>query len=79
MNEHKTTAEDKKWLYDVDPFAAKKERDVRRVVGQKAREASNSTDSRNAQTSKARADYPEVIMATSLRELVEDAIKQVRP
>jgi ATP-dependent RNA helicase DHX57 len=66
-------------LYDVDPFAAKKDRDARRVAGQKIREASNSTDNRNAQTSKVRADYPEVIMASSLRELVEDAIKQVRP
>ncbi|KAL4253594.1 hypothetical protein ABKN59_003415 [Abortiporus biennis] len=77
-NEHKTVPEHQKWMYDADPFAARKAVDERQAKAAKKREetagSSSNTASLNA-TSPEFSHLPEVKMAGSLRELVEDSIK----
>jgi len=80
--EHKKIEEHKKWMYDADPFQAKKIVDERQQAkaSQKYQQASTSSTADpkvHKSSGHIPSDYPGVIMATSLRELVEDAIKQV--
>src|SRR5438445_2987348 len=78
-NEHKAIPEHKRWMYDADPFSAKKRLEAQ-AVARKSRESQASTEDsarHKPSTSTLRSNYPEVLMATSLRELVEDSIKQV--
>ncbi|KAJ3514021.1 hypothetical protein NLJ89_g2611 [Agrocybe chaxingu] len=78
--EHKTIEEHRKWMYDGDPFSAQKMVEERQAKAQQKREEVTSAKANlnvpQAGSSKTSSDYPEVIMATSLRELVEDAIKE---
>ncbi|KAF9486472.1 P-loop containing nucleoside triphosphate hydrolase protein [Pholiota conissans] len=79
--EHKNIPEHQKWMYYADPFGAKKEVEERQAQSAKKKEeASGSTENaaRNGYKGSGTltSDYPEVIMATSLRELVEEAIKE---
>ncbi|CAA7264809.1 unnamed protein product [Cyclocybe aegerita] len=78
--EHKTIEEHQKWMYDADPFSAQKMVEERQAKAQQKREeatlAKANPDVPQAGSSTTSSDYPEVIMATSLRELVEDAIKE---
>jgi len=66
-------------MYDADPFQAKKVVEERQAkAAQKAQQTSTSRVADiKVHSGQISSDYPEVIMATSLRELVEDAIKQV--
>ncbi|KAF9531893.1 P-loop containing nucleoside triphosphate hydrolase protein [Crepidotus variabilis] len=77
-NEHKSVEEHRKWMYEPDPFAAKRGVEERQAAAQSAREGANSSKEpdRSRPPQNSSSNYPEVIMATSLRELVEDAIKQ---
>jgi len=75
VDQHKTISEDKKWMYDADPFEAKKTHEKPMYAAQSFTEATSSAKRDLGQ--RPRSDYPEVLMATSLRDLVEDAIKQV--
>ena len=79
-NEHKAIPEHKKWMYDADPFSAKKRLEAQAAARQ-TRESQASIEDparHRPSTSTLQSSYPEVLMATSLRELVEDSIKQVR-
>lgn len=66
-------------MYESDPFAAKRMVEERQAAAQKAREATSASNepSKSRPLPKLSSGYPEVIMATSLRGLVEDCIKQV--
>ena len=79
-NEHKAIPEHKQWMYDADPFSAKKRLEAQ-AAARKTRESQASTEDparHKPSTSTPQSNYTEVLMATSLRELVEDSIKQVR-
>jgi hypothetical protein len=69
-------------MYEADPFLDQQEIKIRQAKAAEKREeaaASNSSrlDVRKAASSNEFSQSPEVRMATSLRELVEDAIKEV--
>ncbi|PPQ77039.1 hypothetical protein CVT25_014856 [Psilocybe cyanescens] len=78
--EHKMIREHQKWMYEADPFAAQQAVEERQVkASQRHEESSKSaTEKQDDYKSSGRvsSEYPEVIMASSLRELVEDAIKK---
>lgn len=80
--EHKQVPEHQKWMYDADPFGAKKMVEERQAKASQRRDESTSGSSdakpnHHLSTGSRSTDYPEVVMASSLRELVEDAIKKV--
>jgi hypothetical protein len=90
--EHRNAPEHQKWMYEADPFAARKEVDQRQAqVISKRRDEANvqrpaaesveatlrGSEPRRPVASGEFAQAPEVRMAASLRELAEDAIKQV--
>lgn len=79
--EHKNAPEHMKWMYSADPFAARREVDDRQAKSAKKREEPTETvDTRGPKDLPASAEFsqaPEVKMASSLRELVEDAVKKV--
>lgn len=84
--EKKAAPEHQMWMYNVDPFAAKKEVDSRQQVAAKQKEKaqagaeSGGTGSRSGSSSVALDELshvPEVKMAHSLREHVESVIKHV--
>ena len=75
MDQHKAIPEDRKWMYDADPFDAKKKLEKPMYAPQSSTEATSSA--RRDLSQRPKSDYPEVLMATSLRDLVENAIKQV--
>jgi ATP-dependent RNA helicase DHX57 len=79
--EHKNAPEHQKWMYEADPFAAKKALEERQAKAAKARgEQEALQGSGERRPKKVFNEYdkaPEVRMAGSLRELVEDAIKKV--
>ncbi|KAH9948231.1 P-loop containing nucleoside triphosphate hydrolase protein [Amylocystis lapponica] len=77
--EHKSVPEHQQWMYAADPFAARKTVDERQAkTAQKkegsSREVENARPS--AQHSPEFADAPEAKMASTLRDLVEDAVKK---
>ncbi|KAL0951656.1 hypothetical protein HGRIS_008336 [Hohenbuehelia grisea] len=77
--EHKKAPGHQRWMYDADPFAAKKEVEARQEQATKRREDSHraSDDPRAKSKTSSEFDHaPEVRMASSLRELVEESIKQ---
>lgn len=78
--EHKKAPEHQKWMYEADPFAARKAVDDRQEAAAKKREQKSqpTTDRGVAKTSPEFANAPEAKMASGLRDLVEDCIKQVR-
>jgi hypothetical protein len=68
-------------MYEADPFLAQQEVKKRQAKAAEKREepaASNlsTVDVRKATSSNEFSQSPEVRMATSLRDLVEDAIKE---
>lgn len=80
--EHKVAPEHQSWMYDLDPFAAAKTVKERQEKAAQRKEESGEAGDQRPQASKSTTsrEYihaPEVKMASSLRDLVEDAIKQV--
>lgn len=79
--EHRAAPEDQKWIYDQDPFAAArmvKDRQQKAVQRQEESKQSNGVRPSGSKSgSREFESAPEVKMATSLRELVEDTIKKV--
>ncbi|EEB93547.1 hypothetical protein MPER_07778, partial [Moniliophthora perniciosa FA553] len=77
-NEHKNAPEHQKWMYDADPFAAKKEVEERqaRAAEKRAEAVTSPSNSQRTTASNEFSQAPEVRMASSLRDMVEDAIKQ---
>ena len=79
--EHKAIPDHQKWMYEADPFLAHQEVKKRQVKATEKREeaatsGSSTVDVRKSAGSNEFSQSPEVRMATSLRELVEDAIKE---
>jgi ATP-dependent RNA helicase DHX57 len=73
--------EHQKWMYDQDPFAAAKMvKDRQQKAAQRQEEPKQSDRSKPSRSNPGSREFenaPEVKMATSLRELVEDTIKKV--
>jgi ATP-dependent RNA helicase DHX57 len=65
-----------KWMYDADPFAARRAVDERQAKAARNRQQGNSKTS-TMLGSKEFAYSPEVRMSTELRDLVEDVVKKV--
>lgn len=77
--EQKNAPEHTKWMYDADPFAARKEVEQRQVKAAKKREETSGgggNTSRNQPVSNEFSQAPEVKMASGLRETVEEAVKK---
>lgn len=74
--EHKQALEHQQWMYDADPFAARKAVDERQEKAAKKREQP-STNAAISVTSAEYANAPEVKMASSVRDVVEESIKKV--
>ncbi|PPQ64076.1 hypothetical protein CVT24_008889 [Panaeolus cyanescens] len=77
--EHKAAPEHQKWMYDADPFAAQKAVEERqKKAAEKRAEVSNPKpiDNTNQRSGTHPTSNYDVIMATTLREFVETAIKK---
>ncbi|KDQ63105.1 hypothetical protein JAAARDRAFT_119492 [Jaapia argillacea MUCL 33604] len=80
--EHKSVPEHQRWMYDADPFAARKAVEERQVKATKKEEertqAAEETrrGTRVSPVSPMFANAPEVKMASSLRDLVEESVKK---
>ncbi|CCL98140.1 uncharacterized protein FIBRA_00134 [Fibroporia radiculosa] len=76
--EHKNAPEHQKWMYDADPFAARKAVEERQAkAAQKAQASGREAQcSIVSQTSGEFLNAPEAKMASSLRDVVEDSIKK---
>lgn len=70
--------EHQKWMYEADPFTARRAVNERQAKATKRKEATAAeTNKPINQTSPEFLHAPEVKMATSLREMVERSIKKV--
>ncbi|KAF8832013.1 hypothetical protein HHX47_DHR1000914 [Lentinula edodes] len=83
--EHKQAPEHMDWMYNADPFAARKQVDERqaRAAEKRAQTVSSAESGENSRKGAASASgefsqAPEVRMALALRDQVEEAVKQVR-
>jgi ATP-dependent RNA helicase DHX57 len=74
-NEHKNAPDHMKWMYDADPFAARRPVDER----QAKRNAEPVAEKQGLSVSREYEHAPEVKMSTTLRDMVEEAVKQVNP
>ncbi|KIK99476.1 hypothetical protein PAXRUDRAFT_30490 [Paxillus rubicundulus Ve08.2h10] len=77
--EHKAAPDHQRWMYEADPFAARKEVDERQAKTAQRKEEKyidHQGDSHKSSASPEFAQVPEVKMSTSLRNLVEDAVKK---
>ncbi|KAJ7631194.1 P-loop containing nucleoside triphosphate hydrolase protein [Roridomyces roridus] len=86
--EHKNAPEHQKWMYEADPFTARKDVDKRQEQAAKKREEvqvqpessesvqTRAPEPRRPEASGQFAHAPEVRMASDLRDIAEEAIKQ---
>ncbi|KAI0931624.1 hypothetical protein AcW2_000470 [Taiwanofungus camphoratus] len=76
--EQKGIPEHQKWMYDADPFAARKAVEERQAKAVQRREdsARGNAVEQKPQLSKEFENAPEAKMASALRDVVESAIKQ---
>ncbi|KAF9015717.1 P-loop containing nucleoside triphosphate hydrolase protein [Cyathus striatus] len=77
--EHKLIPDHQKWMYGEDPFAAQLEVSERQNKAAKRRDDTSGEKESNPSKFRQSNEYaqaPEVKMATGLRELVEESIKQ---
>lgn len=80
MAEQKAAPAHQSWMYEADPFSAKKALEERQAVATKAREEREKAaegPSRSAAPKGEFSNAPEVKMSSELRALTEDAIKKV--
>lgn len=77
--QHKAAPAHQSWMYEADPFAARKAVNERQEKAAQKQEEANRPEAhlRPIQQSSAFANAPEVKMASSLRDLIEDAVKKV--
>lgn len=76
--EHKNVPEHQKWMYEADPFAARKAVDDRQAKAAKRKEeATAESNTPSLRPFPEFANAPEVKMATNLRDMVEESIKKV--
>jgi ATP-dependent RNA helicase DHX57 len=81
VTQHKTALEHQRWMYDTDPFAARKEVGERQAkTAQKKEEKVTSLqgDTHKSSIFPEFTQAPEVRMSSVLRGLVEDTVKKVR-
>ncbi|KZT08749.1 P-loop containing nucleoside triphosphate hydrolase protein [Laetiporus sulphureus 93-53] len=77
--EHQDAPEHQKWMYDADPFAARKAVEERQAkAAAKRAESSQEGQGTRGSTGASREfeNAPEARMASALRDLVEDSIKK---
>ncbi|PIL31325.1 hypothetical protein GSI_06023 [Ganoderma sinense ZZ0214-1] len=76
--EHKAAPAHQSWMYEADPFAARKAVSDRQEKAAQKKEEANRPEghSRPIQQSSEFASAPEVKMASSLRDFIEDAVKK---
>ncbi|OCH95734.1 P-loop containing nucleoside triphosphate hydrolase protein [Obba rivulosa] len=78
--EHKNAPDHQAWMYDTDPFAARKAVEERQAAAAKKRDEApkegGGSGSSSSSTSPEFVNAPEAKMASSLRDLVEDCIKK---
>lgn len=79
MTEQKSALDHQSWMYEADPFAARRAVSERQDKAAKAKEESSRPESstQKMHQSSEFAHAPEAKMATTLRDFVEDAIKKV--
>jgi ATP-dependent RNA helicase DHX57 len=76
--EHKKAPSHQSWMYEADPFAARKSVADRQEKAAKKKEAQETAETPASQSkSKLFDDPPEVKLSSELRGLVENAIKMV--
>ncbi|KAK0198729.1 P-loop containing nucleoside triphosphate hydrolase protein [Armillaria mellea] len=77
--EHKNAPEHLKWMYDADPFAARKMVEQRQAKAAEKRtepEPKTGSHTGSSNASLGFQNWPEVRMSNELRNQVEDAVKQ---
>ncbi|TFK77465.1 P-loop containing nucleoside triphosphate hydrolase protein, partial [Pluteus cervinus] len=74
--EHKAMAQPVQWIYDADPFAARQAQDEQRVKAAQERAEKGTYKETKTKESDPFSQLPEVKMATTLRDLVENAVKE---
>ncbi|KAM5535888.1 hypothetical protein V8D89_010506 [Ganoderma adspersum] len=76
--EHKAAPAHQSWMYEADPFAARKVVNERQEKAAQKKEEANRPEghSRPIQQSSEFGNAPEVKMASSLRDFIEDAVKK---
>ncbi|KAK0208634.1 P-loop containing nucleoside triphosphate hydrolase protein [Desarmillaria ectypa] len=75
--EHKNAPEHLKWMYDTDPFSARKMVEQRQAkAAEKRAEPEAKSDPHGSEASPGFQNWPEVKMSNELRNQVEDAVKQ---
>ncbi|KAK0465451.1 P-loop containing nucleoside triphosphate hydrolase protein [Desarmillaria tabescens] len=74
--EHKTSPEHLKWMYDTDPFAARKMVEQRQAKAAEKRAEPKANPDPHREPSPGFQNWPEVKMSNELRNQVEDAVKQ---
>ena len=77
--EHKEAPSHQGWMYEADPFAARKSVEDRQEKAAKKKEETQQTATRPSPRTEPDPydNSPEVKLSTELRELVENAIKTV--
>ena len=77
--EHKAAPAHQSWMYEADPFAARKAVNERQEKAAQKNEEVNRPEghSRPIQQSSEFVSAPEVKMASSIRDFIEDAVKKV--
>lgn len=79
--QHKAAPEHQKWMYDADPFAARKEvgeRQAKAVQKKEEKVPGLQGDIHKSLISPEFTRAPEVKMSSTLRDLVEDTVKKGR-
>lgn len=79
--QHKAAPEHQKWMYDADPFAARKEVEERQAKVAQKKEEKVTVLQEDTHTSSVSPEFtraPEVKMSSTLRDLVEDTVKKVK-
>ncbi|KAF8445690.1 P-loop containing nucleoside triphosphate hydrolase protein [Boletus edulis BED1] len=79
--QHKTVPEHQRWMYDADPFAARKEVEERQAKAAQKKDQKVTGFRENTLKSSNSPEFtqvPEVRMSSTLRDLVEDTVKKGR-
>ena len=79
--QHKVAPEHQKWMFDADPFAARKEVGERQTKATRMKEQKAidlQGDMHKSSISPEFTRAPEVRMSSALRDLVEDTVKKGR-
>ena len=76
--EHNSAVHQLQWLYATDPFAAKKEFEDRKAQLSQSNKSASKSGRQRGEVSGGYKDLPEVKMASTIRELVEEAVKKVK-